>query len=204
MKKNSKEAIVQAAISLFQTKGYSGTSIRDIGKKAKVNSASISYHFHNKQGLLEYCFTSFFEQYLAIIEEAYMQLQDGAVNCLKQISREILRYLSKNSSLASFVLREMSMESQIAREIMATYYAKEKFFLQQVFEAGIEQNEFKLKSISYAVIQLKGLWLMPFINASYLREVFYMFPNEPFFAEKYTEEICQWIDKALCRKDIAV
>ncbi len=204
MKKNSKDAIVQAAISLFQTRGYYGTSIRDIAKKAKVNPANISYYFHGKQGLLEYCFTSFFEQYLAIIEEAHMQLHGGAVKCLKQISKGVLHYFSKNSSLASFVLREMSMDSQISREIMTTYYAKEKFFLQQVFEAGIEQNEFHLQSISYAVIQLKSLWLMPFINAPYLREVFYLFPNEHFFAEKYTEVIDQWIDKTLCRKEVAI
>ena len=204
MKKNSKDAIVQAAISLFQTRGYSGTSIRDIAKKAKVNPANISYYFHNKQGLLEYCFTSFFEQYLAIIEEAYLQLQEGAVTCLKQISKGILHYFSNNSSLASFVLREMSMDSQISREIMTTYYAKEKFFLQHIFEVGVERKEFRLQSVSYSVIQLKALWLMPFINAPYLREVFYVFPNEYFFAEKYTEEIDQWIDNTLCCKEVIV
>lgn len=204
MRKNTKDAIVQAAISLFQTNGYSGTSIREIAAKAKINPANIAYYFHNKQGLLEYCFTSFFEQYLAIIEDAYKQLHNGAANCLKQMTTGILHYLSENSSLASFVLREMSMESQIAREIMTTYYSKEKYYLQQVFETGVEQNEFKLQSISYAVIQLKGLWLMPFINAHYLREVFYLFPNEPFFADKYTQEVNRWIDETVCRKNVAV
>lgn len=204
MKKNSKAAIVQAAISLFQTKGYSGTSIRDIASKAKINPANISYYFQNKHGLLEFCFTSFFEEYLRVIEDAYSQLGRGAAVCLKQMSEGIVRFMSKNNSLASFVLREMSMDSQITREIMSTYYAKEKFYLQQVFEFGIKQNEFKLQSISYAVIQLKGLWLMPFMNAHYLREVFYLFPNEPFFADKYAKEVNRWIDETLCHKTIAV
>lgn len=200
MKKNSKEEIVQAAIALFQTKGYSGTSIRDIANKAKVNTANISYYFQNKHGLLEYCFTSFFEQYLAIIEEAYQQLNKGAAVCLKILSKGILHFLSENNSLATFVLREMSMDSQIAREIMATYLAKEKYYLQQVFEAGMASKEFKSHSVSYAVIQLKGLLVMPFLNAPYLREVFYLFPNEPFFVERYANEIYHWIDETLSIK----
>ncbi|MGZ6539994.1 MAG: TetR family transcriptional regulator, partial [Bacteroidia bacterium] len=57
MKKNSKEAIVNAAISLFNSNGFSGTSIRDIAELANVNIATIAYYFDNKLGLLEYCFT---------------------------------------------------------------------------------------------------------------------------------------------------
>ncbi len=84
MKKNSKEAIVHAAVSLFNTKGYSGTSIRDIAAKANVNPANISYYFQNKHGLLEYCFTSFFEQYMEKIEEGFACIDHGATFCLKK------------------------------------------------------------------------------------------------------------------------
>ena len=49
MKKNSKDAIVEAAISIFNTKGFQGTTIREIAGKAKVNVANISYYFQNKK-----------------------------------------------------------------------------------------------------------------------------------------------------------
>ena len=54
MKINSKDAIILAAISLFNTKGFDGTSIRDIAAKANVNVATISYYFQNKDGLLDF------------------------------------------------------------------------------------------------------------------------------------------------------
>lgn len=41
----AKELIMEAAIGLFHTNGYNGTSIRDIARKANVNSANISYYF---------------------------------------------------------------------------------------------------------------------------------------------------------------
>lgn len=47
--KQTKQKVIDAAISLFNTKGYDGTSVRDIAKRADVNVANISYYFAGKQ-----------------------------------------------------------------------------------------------------------------------------------------------------------
>ncbi len=198
MKKNSKEAIVKAAVLLFNSKGYAGTSIRDIADHAKVNSAAIAYHFENKAGLLEYCFTYFFEQYISKMEEAYLSIEKGAKDCLKRMMTELLHFHCENIQLTSFVYREMSMDSQVVREIMSTYSLKEKYYFQNIFERGFEWNEFRPHSIPYLIIQLKGLIMMPFMNTHYMREVLYVFPNEPFFEQKYSRDLHFWIDKNLC------
>ncbi|MBO0960067.1 forespore capture DNA-binding protein RefZ [Neobacillus sp. MM2021_6] len=198
MKKNAKDAIVKAAISLFNTNGYSGTSIRDIASLAKVNTAAIAYHFHNKPGLLEYCFMHFFEQYMSKIEGAYASIDRGAKECLKKIAADLLHFQSENIQLTSFVYREMSMDSQVVREIMSTYSLKEKYYFQQIFERGFEWNEFRPHSIPYLIIQLKSFLMMPYMNNHYMREVLYIFPNEPFFEQKYLKDIHFWIDKTLC------
>lgn len=203
MKKNSREKIVKAAVSLFNSNGYSGTSIRDIAEQAKVNIATIAYHFENKLGLLEHCFTSFFEQYIKIMEEEYDAIGLGAKECLKQTVAKLLHYQCENLLLASVVYREMSINSQVVREIMATYYLKEKFYFQKIFERGFEWNEFRPHSIPYLLIQLKGLLTMPFMNANYIREVLYVFPNEPFFEQKYLKEVNLWIENTLCKDFIA-
>lgn len=202
MKKDSKEEIVKAAISLFNSNGYAGTSIRDIAKEANVNSATIAYHFENKLGLLEYCFTYFFEQYLSIIEEKFSSMDLGVKDCLKRITADLLHYQCENIELTSFVYREMSMDSQVVREIMSTYALKEKYYFQKIFEKGFERKEFRPHSIAYLIIQYKGLLMMPFINAHYLREVLYIFPNERFFEQKYLKEINLWIENTLSAKII--
>ncbi|WP_042354786.1 forespore capture DNA-binding protein RefZ [Bacillus rubiinfantis] len=198
MKKNSKEAIVEAAITLFNSKGYAGTSIRDIARHAKVNSATISYYFDNKAGLLEYCFIHFFERYTQKIEAAYTSIEKGARTCLKQLVADLLQFQCENSQLASFVYREMAVHSQVSREIMATYSIKEKYYLQKIFERGFEWDEFRPHSIPYLITQLKALLMMPFMNTFYMREVLYIFPHEKFFAQKYLKDIFAWIDHTLC------
>ena len=43
--------ILEVALKLFGSKGFDGTSVRDIAKEADVNLASVNYHFSNKQNL---------------------------------------------------------------------------------------------------------------------------------------------------------
>jgi len=45
--------ILQVAEALFAEKGFDGTSIREISKKAKINIAMVSYYFGSKEKLLE-------------------------------------------------------------------------------------------------------------------------------------------------------
>lgn len=63
---DTKERILIAATSLFASKGFEGTSVRDIASAAQVNLASINYHFENKTGL-----------YLSVFERNYHWLDSG-------------------------------------------------------------------------------------------------------------------------------
>jgi AcrR family transcriptional regulator len=53
MSKDTRTLILDTAEALFAEQGYDGTSMRLITSKAKVNLASINYHFGSKHALLE-------------------------------------------------------------------------------------------------------------------------------------------------------
>ncbi|PKG24969.1 forespore capture DNA-binding protein RefZ [Niallia nealsonii] len=198
MKRNSKDSIIEAAITLFNRNGYDGTSIRDIAAHAHVNVANISYYFNGKHGLLEYCFTSYFEKYLEEIEDVYRDILLDPTEKLKKIAESIIHFHCLHPHLTRFVLREVSIDSQVVREIMSTYYVKERFYLTKILEEGIEKKQFKKQMISYSIIQLKSLLSMPFLNAFYLTEVLHVYVRESYFAKKYSEEIYRWIDEVIC------
>jgi AcrR family transcriptional regulator len=50
---NKRETIIKSAIKLFGTKGFEGTSVRDIAADAQVNVAMINYYFGSKEKLFE-------------------------------------------------------------------------------------------------------------------------------------------------------
>lgn len=195
MKKNVKQSIADAAVYLFNQKGYAGTSIRDIASEAGVNVANISYYFNNKHGLLEYCFTNYFEQYIFQIEHGYMETVDEPASIsLKTIAKNVLLFQSQESQLTRFVLREVSIDSQVVREVMSTYYMKERYYLKKVFEKSQQHHPFKQVSINYLIMQFKGLLAMPYLNAYYVKEILHIIPHEDYFVERYILEIEAWID----------
>lgn len=65
----ARETLIVAAKHLFAHQGLSGTSIRDIAKRAGLNSSLISYYFESKEGLYRACLQEIGESRLAIAQE---------------------------------------------------------------------------------------------------------------------------------------
>jgi AcrR family transcriptional regulator len=195
----TKEKIIDAAVALFNTQGFNGTSVREIAKKANVNVAHISYYFNGKGGLLEYLVSKYYEGYLSVIETGYLRLsRETPKNCLLLLIGDILNYQHENRQLARFVLREVTLDSMLIREVMTTYLTKEKYFFKAVLEEGILSGQFRKAPMAHILVQLKSLLNMPYLQPQYMSEVLYIQTHESYFVKQYFHEIEIWIDHLLC------
>ena len=59
---STKKKILMAAAEEFAMKGYNGTTIRDICRRAKVNAALVNYHFRSKELLYREMFEFLFSE----------------------------------------------------------------------------------------------------------------------------------------------
>jgi len=69
----TKEKIIRVAIQLFATKGFKGTSVREIAKITKMTPWGIYYHFQNKEGLIFAVLQNHADRFIAKIEEVLEQ-----------------------------------------------------------------------------------------------------------------------------------
>ncbi|WP_033828177.1 forespore capture DNA-binding protein RefZ [Bacillus andreraoultii] len=199
----TKEKIFQAALSEFNVKGYTGTSIREIATAAEMNVSTISYYFKGKHGLLKFAFISFFEPYIHILEDCLLKYErDSATICLKNAIIQLMDYQYRHFELARFVWREVSIDSQIVRETMTTYFRKERYLFQTIIDKGIKNGEFNKVPIGIIMTQLKGIMTMPFLNSIYTSEVWNIYYQERFYLKKYKEQIIHWIDFYLSNKKV--
>ena len=67
---SKKEIIIESAIKLFGTKGFDGTSVREIASDAKVNVAMINYYFGSKEKLFE----AVVEYRASVLKEIFSEL----------------------------------------------------------------------------------------------------------------------------------
>lgn len=190
----TKRKVIDAAIVLFNVKGYSGTSIRAIAEKAGVNVALISYYFGGKQGLLEKLMIDFLEGYTKIIERGHQELaRTTAKTCLLMIVRNLVVFQQQNHHLARFVHREVTLDSTLVRELMMTYFMKEKHYMKEIIQEGVKTGQFCSFSSDFVAIQLRALLTMPYSQPQYIREVYHLQAHEDYFVHKYIKQIESWL-----------
>ncbi|NGY87438.1 forespore capture DNA-binding protein RefZ [Bacillus megaterium] len=195
----TKEKIIDAAVSLFNVKGFDGTSVREIAGKAKVNVANISYYFHSKEGLLESLVISYFEGYIGVLEQAFQEMKKlSSTESMIVMIRAILHYQHENRHIARLVYREISLDTILIREVMTTYLTKEKYYLKTILERGMKEKEFRKSHVSFTIIELKGMLSMPYLHPQYLSEVLHILPHEPYFVQQYAIELERWVHTTVC------
>ncbi|WP_028662016.1 TetR/AcrR family transcriptional regulator [Saccharomonospora saliphila] len=53
---STRQALVDSAVALFAERGYAGTSLDEIAKRARVTKGALYHHFHGKQAVFEAAF----------------------------------------------------------------------------------------------------------------------------------------------------
>jgi TetR/AcrR family transcriptional regulator, regulator of cefoperazone and chloramphenicol sensitivity len=194
VKKNpTRQKVIDAASSLFFQKGFHGTSVRDIADKASVNVSLISYYFKSKQGLLEYAVTNYYEEYLKTLEEAMAKADSFApLEKLHELIFTIIHYKQSNHQLTCFIQRELSLDSVFVREMAVTYLAKENYYIRQTFFDAID-GRVKGETRQYLLLQLKGMFITPYILHSEWKEQVIGDYSHQIFVRKYVNTIQQWV-----------
>lgn len=193
---DTKQKVLSAAVALFNSQGFNGTSIRDIAKEAGVNPALISYYFKGKNGLLESLITSFLEGYLAELEIASKKGQSPRETLLAMLDA-IFSYQHQRYHLSRFAQREITLDTFLVRELQTTYLRKEKYLFSLVIEKGMKNGDFNKLPVAFVILQLKSLVTMPFLHPQYLSEVLHIVPSEKYFADRYVHQMNIWVKSFL-------
>jgi hypothetical protein len=142
---------------------------------------------------------SFYEGYVRRLEVVYhTSTKETARDTLKELTEQLLSYQKNNLELARFVHREMTLDSTLIRELMSTYLAKEKYYLNAFFEKGIKRREFKRQSVDMLSVQYKEMIVLPFLQPLYLTEVFHLPVGESVFYRDYQKWINSWVERFVC------
>ena len=205
------QRIEKAALQLFTHQGFDGTSIREIATAAKCNVANISYYFDSKKGLLEYLMKQYFETYFSYI---HVVLQDEnnqtMTDLFLQLVDTILHYQFENRQLTRFVQREILLDTTLAREIMTTYFMREKYIFSSIIHEGKRTKEFQKVKDEEVLLYVGSYLSAPFIYEHYMNEVLHCSVWEKNYASKYILNFHQWFHRnllnqvAVCKENFSV
>ncbi|MDJ0786554.1 MAG: TetR/AcrR family transcriptional regulator [Myxococcota bacterium] len=67
-KEETQERIIQAAVELFASRGYEGTSVAAIASRAGVSTSAAFWHFNDKEGLFREAFHRILRPFEALLD----------------------------------------------------------------------------------------------------------------------------------------
>jgi TetR/AcrR family transcriptional regulator, regulator of cefoperazone and chloramphenicol sensitivity len=117
-RRDTRTAIIEAAMRGFAEKGFAATSTREIARLAGTNIASISYHFGGKDGLRAACAGHIVEMMGEVLPDTDAPLPadpETARQTLTAIVRRMVGFLllePRARLVAGFIVRELSQPSE--------------------------------------------------------------------------------------------
>jgi AcrR family transcriptional regulator len=147
---NRREKILKVAAGLFASKGYAGTSIRDIATDVEILSGSLYYHFPSKEAILIAVHAKGVEQVTSAVGEALDNCSPAPWDRFTAACVAHLEVLLGESPFCQVVTPQFAREFKepLRSELITQRDAYEKLFTDLVrklpFPAGIDRRYFRL------------------------------------------------------------
>jgi AcrR family transcriptional regulator len=177
MGQDVEDKIIEAARHAFYEKGYNGTSMRDIARKAGVNYALLHYYFKTKDNIFEIVFKEAFSTLFLKLSEA-LASDANIFDKIRLMITGHVRTAQKYPQLPGFVMNELTVNFQLMMFVLKKYKEQNHALrlsdhfaaeIQQAYQCGL----IKKVDSKELCADILSLSLFPFIAKRCLTELVY-------------------------------
>jgi len=179
------EELVSAALEVFVERGYAGTKLADVARRAGVTKGTIYLYFENKEALFKAVVRQTIVPVIAQGEALARSFTGSARDLLEQLVREYWRLVGE-TALAG-IPKLMMAEAATFPELTRFYYdevvARGHRLMAGVIERGITNGEFRPVDVMLAA----KLAMSPLMHATVVRRAFASCMPEGFNIQAYLD-----------------
>jgi AcrR family transcriptional regulator len=138
-----KHKIVEQSIQLFQSKGFSETSIQDIVDALGVTKGTFYYYFDSKEQLLMDIHSKYIDELLMKQQEI---MADPNKNCKTKLFENmelLIKQIKTHGHQARVFFREMRNLNEDNLTVIKKKREEFRLNLQKIIESGMESGEFR-------------------------------------------------------------
>ncbi|MCK4329333.1 TetR/AcrR family transcriptional regulator [candidate division WOR-3 bacterium] len=151
-KKDAKQRIYDAAISLFARKGYAAVGVREIAKTANVNISMICYYFGKKvdilKAIINECYDKYYQTILNIGDESTPTQER-----VRLIVRNLVEFFRANTELAMVALNTLPIDIPEIMELKIKWMSrKSKATIELYTQLGLDTNDVVKINVIRAVL----------------------------------------------------
>ena len=156
-KMTKKQTIIESALKLFISKGFEGTSVREIASDARVNVAMINYYFVSKEKLFE----SVVEYRASFLQGIFTELVNNTkltpIEKMDIVIDQTIERKFSNSEFHHLLHRELSLEHRPQlRNAISDILLKNMKQVKKIIQNGIKDGVFKPVDIELTLTTMLG------------------------------------------------
>jgi TetR/AcrR family transcriptional regulator len=157
----TEEKIFNAAITVFQKKGFSGARMQEIADEAGINKAMLHYCFKNKQLLFEAVFMNAFSQLAPQINEIFNS-NESVFEKIKKFTNSYISFVVLNPFLPPFVIQEMNNNPDFVKTFFKNKNTPNPSLLINQIQKEMEDGIIKPINPKQLVLDIFSMTIFPF------------------------------------------
>ncbi|HET8560103.1 MAG TPA: TetR/AcrR family transcriptional regulator [Marmoricola sp.] len=150
------QRLVRAAVDAFATRGFHGTTTRDIAATAGMSPAALYVHHRSKEDLLYLISRTGHQRTLDLVREAVASA-DGPVERLVALVRAFTRHHAEGHTTARIVNYELAALSAEHYAVIAEIRRSIEQEMRSVVEAGVASGDFHTTDAHMTALALLSL-----------------------------------------------
>jgi len=137
----TKQRILDAAQRLFASRGYNGTTTRDLAAKAGVAEGTLFRHFENKKSILVEVAT---QGWVELLTDLLTELSEmGSYKAVAQVMRRRMMRMHENADMMRVCFMEAQFHPDLRDRIQSEVIAKMSDVAEAFFETAMERGIYR-------------------------------------------------------------
>jgi len=177
--------ILAAALEIFGERGYDGTRLEDVGRRAGCTKGTVFLYYESKSELFKAAVREAMTPMLHETEKLVEEHRGGSRELLAALLRMRWEHMERNrlSGLVKLLLTETSKYPELARFYNEEFIDRNQALLRRVIQKGIDKGEFRALDVSQAA----RVVVAPLLFAAVWRHSFEPVVSTPAPMEPYFE-----------------
>ena len=167
---NTEQVVLNAAVEIFQSKGFAASRMQEIADKAGINKALLHYYFRNKQLLFEAVFKSALGQLAPEISKIF----NADLSISEKITQFVAHYIpfvNKNRFLPVFIIQELNNNPAFAAQFFSSNSLPQtEKFRKQLFDAA-EKGEIRKVNPDQFILDIFSVVVFPFVGRPLMKNL---------------------------------
>ncbi|MCS7173608.1 MAG: TetR/AcrR family transcriptional regulator [Armatimonadetes bacterium] len=151
-----REHILRAAAFLFRTKGYKGTSMRDIAEAVGLAKSSLYHHFRGKQDILLQVLRHTVDRAIRRLERIARSPLSPSERLRLAVQNHVVHLIEDLDNVVCFIEEGKNLAPDRLRSYVSQRDRYGGFF-RQIIEEGIRQREFRPTDVRLAGWAILGM-----------------------------------------------